>query len=128
MPRDRTAEVDPDTHVRLVFDRGINPLTVGAETVHLKQDGVDVAVTVSFGSGGRDVVLAPLVPLKVGQIELTVVGVEDLSGEAFPPLEARFQIRSESRPGTPESGKGDDGGRPKGGARRQLLEFLMRRR
>jgi hypothetical protein len=58
------------------------------------QNGVREADSISLAKDGREVVLTPEVPLRAsGVVQVTISGVEDLSGNTAPYSTIRFQVR-----------------------------------
>jgi len=97
-PPEGATDVETTSEIRLTFDWPVNPLTLSGDTVWLIQDGVREAVSISLGKDGREVVLTPEVPLKASsRVEVTITGVEDLSGNTLPFSSIRFQVRAASK-------------------------------
>jgi len=98
-PADGATGVEPTAEIRLSFDRAVNPLTLSSETVLLIQDGLREAVSISLTKDGCEVVLAPNVPLETSsRVQVTVAGVEDMSGNTAAPSTIRFQVRTTPKP------------------------------
>lgn len=97
-PADGVTDVEATVELRLLFDRPMNPLTLSAETVSLTQNGVREPVFISLGKDGREVVIVPAAPLRAaGQVQLTIAGVEDLSGSTAPISTIRFRVQETRR-------------------------------
>jgi YD repeat-containing protein len=93
-PADGATNVEGTAEIRLSFDRSVNPLTLSSDTVWLMQNGVREADSISLAKDGREVVLTPEVPLRAsGVVQVTISGVEDLSGNTAPYSTIRFQVR-----------------------------------
>ena len=148
-PDDSATNVDANAEVHLVFDRPINPLTLDSDTMRLTQDGAPVAVSISLAnhdrrpltgprpsgsgtyqpSGTTEVIITPLTPLKPNaHLQLTISGVEDLSGNTIPPSTVRFQVRTDSPfANTPLKDNGQPARRPVFAPVR-VFEFLIGRK
>jgi len=129
-PGDTAADVDPNTEVQLLFDRPVNPLTLDADTVRLSQDDAPVAASISLGKGGSEVIVTPLEPLKdSGQVQLTILGVEDLSGSMLPSSTVRFQVRKAPPAAAAQLASNSEGARPRPvSVGRRFLALLIGRR
>jgi hypothetical protein len=130
-PAEGATDVDATAEIRLLFDRAVNPLTLGSETVWIIQDGVREAVSISLATEGREVVLTPDVPFRASsRVQVTATGIEDLSGNAAPLSTIRFQVRTASKLLAARV-RGKTGTLRAGGlvpAKRRVVRFLIGRR
>jgi YD repeat-containing protein len=122
-PAGAATDVDADTEIHLLFDRPVNALTLGAETLRLSVEGVVVAASMSLGHGGSEVIVTPLSPLKdSGRVQLAISGVEDLAGNALPPTTIEFQLRKAPQ-GSQLASNREAGQRRRGSAGRRFFVF-----
>jgi YD repeat-containing protein len=128
-PADAATDVEVNTEVHLLFDQPVNPLTLDSDTVRLTQDDAPVAASISLTKRGGEVIVTSLAPLKdASRVQLTVLGVEDLSGNMLPSSTVRFQVRADSRfAAAPLKNDGQSVHRPVFAPPR-VFEFLIGRR
>jgi len=130
-PADAATDIDANTEVHLLFDRPINPLTLDSDTVRLSQDGALVAISISISKGGNEVIVTPLGPLNDSvRVQLTISGVEDLTGGTLPLSTVRFQVRKAAQAAGAQLASNGEGARqrPRSAGRRFFVFLIGRRR
>lgn len=91
-PPNGSTGVGNNSAVRLVFNKGINPLTVNVNTVQLTSGGTtQVFDAMTFFSNNQSVLLIPHGPLPDSTVmTLTISGITDLVGNAVPTQTTHF--------------------------------------
>jgi large repetitive protein len=81
-PPNGAVNVGDNVQVHVVFNKGINPVTVNGGTIQLSGGGqTAVADAINFGNGNQSVVLVPHGPLADNTVmTLTISGVTDVAG------------------------------------------------
>ncbi len=97
-PSEAASDVEPTAEVRLSFDRVLNPLTLSPDKVWIVQGGVRLASSIMLARVGSEIILTPEAPLKAGsEVQITINGVEDLSGNPVPLSTIRFNVRAAAK-------------------------------
>ncbi|MDX2149370.1 MAG: Ig-like domain-containing protein [Bryobacteraceae bacterium] len=79
--------------IRLTFDRPINLLTAGPQSISVTQGGNPLPFSLQFADGGRTVyVLVQEPPRAASQLELNLTGLEDTAGNVIPAVSLRYPI------------------------------------
>ncbi len=91
IPSAGEADVDLNRIIALRFSEPVNTASLTAANLHLTAEGAEVGGTWSAGEGGLYALFAASGLLKPGTIHtLSVVGVQDLSGNAVTPFSSSF--------------------------------------
>jgi hypothetical protein len=129
-PGDAATDVDANGEVHLLFDRPVNPLTLDAGTVRLSVDDLTVSASISLATGGSEVIVTPVAPLKDScRVQLTISGVEDMAGNAVPSSTVSFQVRKAVQQAGAQLASNGEGPRQRSDSvRRRFFVFLIGRR
>lgn len=93
----------PDSQLMIEFDRPLDPATVDAATVALRQGSQDLQADRRLERGGRVLRIVPAAPLPASSyvtVRMTA-GLKGLDGVSFQTSSVSFSISAESTPPTP---------------------------
>jgi RHS repeat-associated protein len=91
-PPNGSVNVGDNAHVRVVFTKAVNPITVNAATIQITGgDFTEVPDSISFTDNNKNVLLVPHAPLPDNTpMTLTISGVTDVAGNAVPAQTIHF--------------------------------------
>jgi hypothetical protein len=91
-PPDQATNVGDNAAIIVRFSEPVNPLTVNAMTLEIA-GAAELATSMSFGNGNRDVFVVPQTPLPDNTVvTVTVDGVTDVSGNLAPVTTSQFTV------------------------------------